>query len=377
MAILIILISPAMNMLFINLSYNNFNVYRLRDLVNFLPSDILSMPDKLYGFPLDRYRVALMLLWILSMVLVISLEWLRKRIKLKTIICSILACLILINVFLYIDRGSVLIMVDHPDSAMESVYKYYSHNPAKQESADFTVRTYDANLDIDHKLSATVKMTIDEKEPQDNYLFTLYHNYKIKKVYDATGKKLSYTQDGDYFDVKNPTPGKALKQIIVEYSGFSEAFYSNSKAAFLPGFFAYYPQPGYHLIYDIDDSYRYIDDHKSSNTSEFKIVIDSKLKLYSNLHGENNCFEGNAQNVTLMGGFAQEVKKGEQDYILMPLDNELSQLMDRFHSQEFQDEMEKAKKILGESDDLNINNKKIINIPYSLEFYSSAIGIYL
>ncbi len=65
----------------------------------------------------------------------------------------------------------------------------------------------------------------------------MYHNYKIKNSSDEYGNKLNFRQDGDYFEVEKPK-NRDIEYIIVEYSGFSEAFYLNRKAVFLPGLFA-------------------------------------------------------------------------------------------------------------------------------------------
>lgn len=374
LAIVLTCVSPALNELLYQLNYSNIPLYKIRDLLNFLTPDLNTMSDKLYGLPLENYRFAIMLTWILSVTGVFAFIWLKKKETIRKVICGMLSLGLILSLFIYFDRGSILLSTSHPDASTENVAKFYNQNNQKYETADFEVDTYDITLKIDKKLTATVNMKITPHQTkQKGYKFTLYHNYKIEKIYDEVGNSLSFTRDGDYFEVLKPSSAD-ISNIIVEYSGFSEAFYSNEHAVFLPGFFAYYPQVGYNVVFSKKE-YKYVS--TECTASKFNVKINSDLELVSNLQVNGNNIEGVAKHLTLVGGFYSEEKINGTNVIMYPLDKNLSSSLSQVLSTEYKQRLERAKNLIGETNDVSLIGKKIINIPFSLSFNTLLKGIYI
>lgn len=373
LAIILIFVSPVVNRLLINLDYKNISLYKLRDLINFIPPDINAIDDTIYGFPLEKYRFEVVFLWIFIFFIVFSYNWLRNKEKVKKIVCCFLFIGVIINGYLYLNKGSVLLASDHPESAIHFVPKFYFEKNVGKEKADFKIKSYDADFKINKKLKACVKMEIETPTQKDKYKFTLYHNYKIKKVYDENGNKLKFNQHNDYFDVEKPN-NRDIKSINVEYSGFSETFYSNGNATFLPGFFAYYPQPGYNIVFSKYD-FKYI--QSQTEKSQFNVHIESKLKMFSNLDGANNEFSGKAENLTLIGGFVEETQINNQQVIMLPMDVYLSKNINEKLSIDFENKIKKIEDVLGQTDNINLSEKKIVNFSNSLAFNSLLYPAYI
>ncbi len=373
LALILICVSPAINEILYRLNYSNIPLYKIRDLINLLPPDLDAMAEKLYGLPLEAYRFAIMMAWILLVSTVLAFVWLKNKKNIQRIMCIVLSLGFIISLFVYFDKGSILLSSNHPEASTEDVFKYYTQNESKQYNADFEVGIYDMELKIDNKLTATVSMQIAQESISDIYRFTLYHNYKIKKVYDEAKNKLEFKQHGDYFDVIKPD-GNAVNNIIVEYSGHSETFYSNKHAVFLPGFFAYYPQPGYNMVFSLKN-YNYVS--TVYEPSKFSVNVESNLQLASNLKVDSSRIEGVSQNLTLVGGFYEEIKINNEEVILYPLDKDLREPLSQVLSNEYQNRTDEIKTLLGEVDDVVFRGKKIINIPFSLSFNTLLSDIYV
>ncbi|WP_223316957.1 MULTISPECIES: hypothetical protein [Clostridium] len=158
-------------------------------------------------------------------------------------------------------------------------------------------------LNINRQLQSDTTIYLDEKEPLKTYKFTLYRNYKIKKILGKNNKVLEYKRDGDYLEVVNPDNNK-LQQIRILYSGYSPVFYSNSQGILLPGYFPYYPMEGYKKIY-IKEEGKFVPIIRDYIVN-FDISLKSNLDVSSNLNKNDTKFYGKAQEATLIGGFLKE-----------------------------------------------------------------------
>ena len=128
----------------------------------------------------------------------------------------------------------------------------------------------------------------------------MYHGYNVLKITDIEGNALKYNREGDYVTVIG---NGNLQLISIKYSGYSPILYSNYQACSLPGFFAYYPIPGF---YKITGDYTTYNPIEIKSETEFNIRVDSARQFYSNLDevkNEKNCFVGVTSYPTLFSGF--------------------------------------------------------------------------
>ncbi|MDE6385029.1 MAG: hypothetical protein K2L36_02655, partial [Eubacterium sp.] len=196
----------------------------------------------------------------------------------------------------------------HPYESVFSEWSYYySHNKGAESvsvvNEAFSVTDYEVEFTIGSKLYAKVKITPDNKELNE-YVFTLFHEYKISKITDENNNKLKFTQDSDYVTVY--TSG-TINQLCFTYSGFSGTFYSNVQGTFLPGFFPYLPFPGCKAIYNTNNggSFNVL---SFGDEADINLKVHSLRKVYCNLEKNGrNTYSGKSNGLTLISGFYDEV----------------------------------------------------------------------
>lgn len=345
-------------------------VFLIRDLIYLIPPDLFSYPDSLYGFPLENYRIAGMILWVVIAVAILFWKVLKKRARLRTVVMSCLCLLAGGLIYAAECKGSVLRMQDHPEAAIEEMAGYYNTHEEKMEKAAFTVAKYELDLKIGKELEAEARMFIDEGPSLDEYHFTLSHAYQVESVTDENGNALDYTRDGDYLCIL--PGGKRTTRIGICYKGHSSLYYANKKACFLPGFFAYYPKAGYRQQ-DFRDGG--LDYDEPETQFEVKVNRDG---MAGNLPRDGAVFRGRAETLTLVDGIYHVSEQDGFQILSYPLmESEDEEI--REYPENLAHEWEKVKEYLGmDGTDIRLElPKKIIKMPGSLAFTSLAKGVFL
>ncbi len=333
----------------------DINIYSLREMFNILPPNLNWTEDELYGLSIEPYRWNRLIFWISFFLFFILLKLKTKNFKFLNVMTMIFLVLSVINLYAYTNHGSIVIKDYNPKGYVAFDEFYYLNDMQKEENAEFKISAYDMELTIDRQLHNDIKITIDENKPLDSYPFTLYRNYDVEKILGKNNERLLFKRDGDYLEVFNPGHEK-LEKIRVIYGGYSPVFYSNGQGVFLPGFFPYYPVEGFKKIYIKQESI-FIPIIRDYNV-EFKVSIRSGLDINSNLEKKGDHLSGKAQAVTLVGGFVEEKKIGNNilyGLILEKLDTDA--LADINHI------LEPYRSVLSENEKLNITGKKIFQIP--------------
>lgn len=342
-----------------------FSVYWLRDWIYLLPPDIFAMGDSLYGVPVELYRIATMLIWILIAVWLLGMKiWKYQRGKKQLITVVFIACIAVCAVAVR-NKGSVLIMNDHPDSSSWKDQKYYQENNSteKIQDAGFEIKEYDMELRFGRELSAVVKVRIQSEIPQSTHAFTLYHGYRISDIENEEGQSMKYIQEGDQVVVENPEK-KSIQSLCFTYKGASPLFYSNKNACFLPGFFAYYPKAGIKAVYQNDEWVV-----NQETPADYRIHT-SGLAVMGNLKGKGTTFIGKTTAVTLVGGNCAVQEKAGTRQIVYPLDGKSVSAALQPTTKEFKEEWQKLMTFLDISELPPEENKIVIMIPASFAFNS-------
>lgn len=343
-------------------------VFFIRDLIFLIPPDMFASPDALYGFPLENYRIAAMLLWIVAAVTMLLWKTWKKRVRMRNIITAALFVLMGVLVYETESKGSVLLMSDHPESS-EQVFFYYPSHEAKSETAAFTISKYELDLKFGKELEVRSRMTLGGEAPLDEYHFTLDHAYQIGSITDQDGSPLAYSRDGDYVNIR--TGGKQLTQISICYKGHSALFYASEKACFLPGFFAYYPKAGYRTVRS-DYGYLYHEEPKT----RFEVKTD-QTGIACNLPETASGFQGEAEALTLINGYYQITDEGNHRVLSYPL-MESREEYDRQLPAKLQTDVEQLKNYLGLDDtDIQLElPETVFTVPCSLSFNSHLSGYF-
>ena len=264
-----------------------------------LPNDLEWYINHDYGMYAEIYRWNLIIFWISLLSFLFFKLCQIKKTALKAVLLSLTLLISTFNLVGYFYGGSHIEKGAHLDSISMSDYLFYTENEQKNQDPDFEVTSYDMDLSIYRQLDAEVSMTLSDTG-LEYYNFTLYHGYNVLKITDIEGNALKYNREGDYVTVIG---NGNLQLINIKYSGYSPILYSNYQACSLPGFFAYYPIPGFHKITGDYTTYNPIE---IKSGTEFNIRVDSARQFYSNLDevkNEKNCFVGVTSYPTLFSGF--------------------------------------------------------------------------
>lgn len=264
-----------------------------------LPNDLEWYINHDYGIYAEIYRWNLIIFWISLLSFLFFKLCQIKKTALKAVLLSLTLLISTFNLVGYFYGGSHIEKGAQLDSISMSDYLFYTENEQKNQDPDFEVTSYDMDLSIYRQLDAEVSMTLSDTG-LEYYNFTLYHGYNVLKITDIEGNALKYNREGDYVTVIG---NGNLQLISIKYSGYSPILYSNYQACSLPGFFAYYPIPGF---YKITGDYTTYNPIEIKSETEFNIRVDSARQFYSNLDevkNEKNCFVGVTSYPTLFSGF--------------------------------------------------------------------------
>lgn len=264
-----------------------------------LPNDLEWYINHDYGMYAEIYRWNLIIFWISLLSFLFFKLCQIKKTALKAVLLSLTLLISTFNLVGYFYGGSHIEKGAQLDSISMSDYLFYTENEQKNQDPDFEVTSYDMDLSIYRQLDAEVSMTLSDTG-LEYYNFTLYHGYNVLKITDIEGNALKYNRKGDYVTVIG---NGNLQLINIKYSGYSPILYSNYQACSLPGFFAYYPIPGF---YKITGDYTTYNPIEIKSETEYNIRVDSARQFYSNLDevkNEKNCFVGVTSYPTLFSGF--------------------------------------------------------------------------
>lgn len=264
-----------------------------------LPNDLEWYINHDYGMYAEIYRWNLIIFWISLLSFLFFKLCQIKKTALKAVLLSLTLLISTFNLVGYFYGGSHIEKGAQLDSISMSDYLFYTENEQKNQDPDFEVTSYDMDLSIYRQLDAEVSMTLSDTG-LEYYNFTLYHGYNVLKITDIEENALKYNREGDYVTVIG---NGNLQLINIKYSGYSPILYSNYQACSLPGFFAYYPIPGF---YKITGDYTTYNPIEIKSETEFNIRVDSARQFYSNLDevkNEKNCFVGVTSYPTLFSGF--------------------------------------------------------------------------
>ena len=196
----------------------------------------------------------------------------------------------------------------------------YTIEGVKQEEreADFQIISYDMDLKLGRQMKATVTC-VPSDGGLDTYAMTLYRLYQVDSVTDENGDALEYQQDENTLLIYGQEDG--IQSFTLKYHGGptgASCLYNNRYAVNLPGWFPYYPVPGWNKVYQNAGEYRYVD-NRLKDPARFRIQLHADGKVYSDLkQEENNLFQGESYGPTLLSGFVGERKLANGTVFIYP-----------------------------------------------------------
>lgn len=300
----------------VELVYNNFfiDLYPIYNVFNIYTPSLDWMPNFLFGYSILSYRIALLSAWILIFAFIMSIKIYHSKIS-RNIISAVCAVLCIFNIIIYVQPSSKNIMNFSPTEGLSADFWYYNAIEQKKEKENFEVLSYKLDLNITNQLNVIAELEVSENLSE--YKFTLYHGYKVNKVYNHNRSSIDFKQEGDYLTVSN---NLNTTKFYIEYCGSSTKFYSNKQGMVLPGFFPFYPHPGYKYVYNIDE--QTFDKLLLNNEAEFEIAVTgiNLNYVFCNLNKQDDMFKGKSNGVTIISGFADSYFVNETEIIYPYLD---------------------------------------------------------
>lgn len=178
----------------------------------------------------------------------------------------------------------------------------------KNVETNFTVTSYDMEIDIERRLNVDGTLHVRAKEGEcQELVFTLYRDYKVKEL--TADVPCMWRQEGDliYCTFESPV---SEADVRIRYDGFSKRFYSSAQGIMLPGFFPWYPMAGEHPVSVHYDEYLAGQGYFPYNRvdeAKFTVSLDARCESVSNLElvsesGWRKEYEGTGDSLTLLGG---------------------------------------------------------------------------
>lgn len=307
--------------------YNEYGIdlSMLTNIFSFQSPSISWMPIYSYAYSILPYRFAIIGMWLSLLLLVFNCK--IKKIKYTKLISILCIVLLIGNSVVYAAPKSELNMgtYDIHDSLEDEKYYRNLYNVnfnnciSKLDNINFNITSYDIELDITNQLSATVILTVDNKKLKE-YVFTLYHGFKVSEITDINNNRLPYEQFNDYIRIF-PLSTNNLDKIIIKYDGYNNNHYSNLQGIFLPDNFPFYPVAGVSKIYNLE--YNSFIRNSNIDDAEFFIKVFYPQKIYCNFKEiDRNTFCGKGNSVILLSGFYKSIYVDNVEIIYPYLDIE-------------------------------------------------------
>ena len=176
----------------------------------------------------------------------------------------------------------------------------------EEREADFQIISYDMDLKLGRQMRATVTCVPSDGD-LDSYAMTLYRLYQVDSITDENGDALEYQQDENTLLIYGQEDG--IRSFTLKYHGGptgASCLYNNWYAIDLPGWFPYYPVPGWHKVYLDGEDWKYAD-NRLKYQAEFRIQLHADGTVYSDLEQvDDNLFQGMSYGPTLLSGFVGE-----------------------------------------------------------------------
>ncbi len=359
---------------------SNLIIYRLIDIFSIFNRDFRGLLDALYYISVDPVEYEKVLFWLFFALTGLMLVFVGKRNLPLLGVCTFL-CILCFGLFMqpsgefYCDEGV-------RNSWMDDQY-YYMRKPSLlnlEKEGGFSIRKISGKLTFGRELSGDIKIEVDQDDLEE-YSFTLYHGYKVKKITDERGKELPFKQSIDALYVY---PKESTKVFHIYYKGCSRVFYATYTASNLPGFFAYVPIAGVRTIYYKDDRYKQYNLSGNGYDIDYDLTIGSPQKVYSNLKEvSDHHFVGKTDGVSLVSSAFLKVDQRDHCRIIYSY---LDAFSEQSNHESRNRELSEKIKSFGITDpkftvfDLGVNNASVPYINqdhiYDMEMAKGLYSIY-
>lgn len=279
-------------------------VGKIRDFFSIFYQNAQWAPDTQYGLQIENIRLFLLLFWMLSIFSI--LLWISSDRKKRTVgvICMVLS----IGALILANRPASIYRQNESWDGIFADYTYYEVDGLESltdDEVEYSIEKYDMKINLNDQLEVSGYLKLTSPEARDEFILTLYHGYRIKKITSENDVQISYERDQDKILLK-------LSQKItdcdieIEYAGYSGKYYSNAQAVMLPGYFPWYPMAGDRQIFVQYPYYNGGNGYNPYNRieqAEITLEIDAACDFVTNLDEKTKTvFAGTSDSISIIGG---------------------------------------------------------------------------
>lgn len=358
------------------MALTNINLAPILDILNLGQFNPRAPLDYVYGYELEIYRwiqrgIILVLVFVLFL-LALTRKEIHTRIPKTTLSIIIFALAVLTYLFVVLDGESQIRIANNHNSESMYVYDYtYYSNSEKTlpSQGSFTIQSYDIDLQSYQNLKVKVKVEINPTKETNQFLFTLYHRFKVNQVTLPDNQTLSFKQRGDHVEVTLLDKVKVNEQvtIIFDYEGKSSPFFfSNELAVMLPSYFPWLPINGSHQAMTITDKNQELLRYplQPQNPIKYKLRYSGPNPMYTNLPKNGDVWKGTVPHgITIVGGSMMTERVISNKHVYYPL--AIYKMIDTvpYYLKKVDEILPQVQKDLGVEDSNKVSHVYFVSVP--------------
>lgn len=296
-------------------------VGKIRDFFSIFYQNAQWAPDSQYGLQIEDIRLFLLMFWILfifSVFLWISSD--RKK-RMVSVVCMVLS----IGALILSNRPASIYRQDESWNGIFADFTYYEADGLESltdDEVEYFIEKYDMKINLNNQLEVSGHLKLTSPQARDEFVLTLYHGYRIKKITSENDIQLSYERDKDRILLEFSQKITDC-DIEIEYAGYSGKYYSNAQAVMLPGYFPWYPMAGDRQIFVQYPYYNGGNGYNPYNRiepAEITLEIDAACDFVTNLDEKaENVFAGTSDSISIIGGNIKKIN-GKSLVNILPLE---------------------------------------------------------
>lgn len=277
-------------------SWSNRLGYAIRHSLAVFYEEALWLPNEQAGMQTEWTRFAVQFFWIL---LCLGMLCLMKKRKLCVSGCLLLACSAACLVYAQLPASTSRHYFSHTDAA---IYQEQANGIQKAADIGYAIRDYDLTLDFGRQLKVKGTIAVQAQQPTEEFVFTLYRGYRIKRF--TCTQPVTWSVQDDLVTVKAEKPTKQL-EITLEYRGYDNLFYSSMDGAMLPGWFPWYPMTGEKQVYlNFETWTSEYNTYNRIEPAHIRLTVQAPFAFVTNVsQTSEKGYEGSSDSITLIGGY--------------------------------------------------------------------------
>lgn len=195
------------------------------------------------------------------------------------------------------------------NGSLNADYTYYKDTPYQYEmikNPDYRVKEMDLSVKMGRQMNVKGKIQLISEQPKKEFVFTLYHGYRVKEFSDTQNSNMEWRQEGDYLYLSYPQEISS-GELQIEYKGSCPTYYSYSGGSMLPAYFSWYPMAGEKQIYVFfeDGSYGY-NSYNQMEPTKVNLHVDTDMGIVTNLEKtDDGTYTGMTTGVSLFTGLIE------------------------------------------------------------------------